>query len=112
MLELEAESFRNPPRLPDRAGALRLREVHEPAVVAEVLLCELRVTIEAERADHQPLEVPQQKVRQVERSRLSFGELSKYPRGGQKLVAMSPGQPLDTFLLEHGIELSAGAAVT
>src|SRR6516162_9418760 len=112
MLEREAEGVGYPPRLLDGAGTLRLRQVHEPAVMAEVLLHELRMAVESQRADHQPLEVPEQKVSQVERAGLGLGELCEHARGGEELVAVSARQPLDAFLLQQRIELSAGAAVT
>src|SRR5579883_3192845 len=72
---------------------------------------QLRVPVEPESADHQPLEMPQQEIREIERADLGFRELREHRGGRVELVAVRPGQTLDAFLGEYRIELSPGAAV-
>ena len=69
------------------------------------------MAVEAERADHEPLVVAQQKVGQVERAGLGVGELREYLRRRKELVAVGARQPLDTLLAQHRIELPTGTAV-
>src|SRR6476469_7069614 len=54
----------------DQRRVLGLREVDEPAVIAEIRRKELRVPIQAEALDHQALEITGQEVGEEERGRL------------------------------------------
>ena len=67
--------------------------------------------VEAEAADHQPVEVAHQEVGDVERARLFVGKRGERRSAGEELVAMRAGHALDAFLREHRVELAAGAAV-
>ena len=57
-----------------RSGDVDLRQVDQAPVVAEILSGQLRMAVEAEAADHQPVEVAQQEIGEVERAGLLVGE--------------------------------------
>src|SRR5262245_53322108 len=107
----EAEAIR------DRAGpgfGLRLRrlgEVDEAAVIAEIGLLQLRMPVDAERADDQAVEMTQQEVRQVERAGLRLRERGEDRRLGVELVAMRAGDALDALLAQDGVEFAPRAAI-
>ena len=61
MLEREAELRGDPLRLREQLRGARLREVNHLAVVAEVLLRQLRMAVDTEPPDHQPLEMTHRK---------------------------------------------------
>ena len=67
---------------------LRLGQVNNPPVIAEVQRHEVRLTIQAQAADNQPLKMAHQKIRQVKTSRFFIGQLVKHLAAGKKLVAM------------------------
>ena len=102
VLVREAEALRDSPRLLDGGGPRRLREVHQPAIMAEVLLGQLRMPVEPETAGHQPLEMPHQEIGQVEGTGLGLGELprrrprsrrtrsSGRPAGARRLLRPAP----------------------
>src|SRR5215469_9836757 len=112
MLELEAEERGNAARLLDGARPLRLRQVHELPVVTEILILQLWMPIEPQRAHDQTLEMAQEEIREIEGSRLALRQLREHLARSEKLVAVGTGQALDAFLREHLVELSAGTAVT
>src|SRR5215469_11365325 len=74
-------------------------------------MLELGMAVEAERAHHQPLEMAQQEVSEVESAELGFRKLCEHRARREELVAVRPRQPLDTFLLQYRIERTARAAV-
>ena len=88
-----------------------LGEVDDAPVVAEVHRLELRVAVDPEAADHEPLEVAGEEVGQPERRRLLVGQAGEVGAAGEELVAMGAGQPLHALLGEDRVEQAAGAAV-
>ena len=89
----------------------RLHEIDQAPVVAEILLGQFRVAIEAEARDHQSLEVTHQEIRQVERAGFLVGERLEGLRAGEELVAVRARQSLDAFLRDDRIEQAARAAI-
>ena len=67
--------------------------------------------IKAERTRHQSIEMPHQKIGEIERARLGVGERGKDFGGGEELVAVRPRYALDAFRAQHGVKRPAGAAV-
>src|SRR4029077_2071675 len=61
-LEREAETLRGPPRGRDELRVVRLGEIHEPSVVAEVDRQELRMAVEPEPADDESVRVADEEV--------------------------------------------------
>src|SRR6185437_15836592 len=94
VLEGEAQIGGDLPRLLEQSRGAGLSEVDHLAVVAEIFLCQLRVAIDAEPPDHEPLEVAREEVRQVERTRLVIGQLGEGARASEKLIAVRARQPL------------------
>jgi len=58
MLEGESEALRRGAGSAHVLGRVDLREIDEPPIVAEILGRELRMAIETEAANHQPVEMP------------------------------------------------------
>src|SRR3954465_3168785 len=110
-LERDAEPARRRFGARRQFGIVRLREVDEAAVVAEVEREQLRVPVEAEASDYEPVEVPNEEVRQVEGPGLVVGELREGRTAGIHLIAVGALEPPDALGLEHPIEEAAGAAV-
>ena len=74
MGEREAQPFGRGARRREALRRVGLRQVDQAPVVAEILREELRMAIEAEAADHQPVEMAQQEIGDVERAGLVVGE--------------------------------------
>ena len=64
-----------------------------------------------EAADHEPLEVPGEEVRQPEGAGLRVGHRGERGAAGEDLVAVRTRQALDPFVREDRVEQAAGAAV-
>ena len=111
VLEREAEPLGRAPRHRQQVRVVGLGEVDDPPVVAEVHRLELRVAVDAEAADHEPLEVAGEEVGQPERRRLLVGQSGEGRAAGEELVAVGARQPLDALLGEHRVEQAARAAV-
>jgi hypothetical protein len=111
VLEREPEPVRGRAGQRHQLRVLDLGEVHEPAVVREVHRLELRVAVDAEAADHEPLEVAGEEVGQPERRRLVLCHLGERLAAGEELVAVGAGQPLDALLGDDRVEQAARAAV-
>src|SRR5689334_4427455 len=103
-LVAEAQPASCSPRDSVQCGVDALREVYEPLVVAEVLLEELWMPVDAKALHDHPVEVPGEEVGQEERPRLVLDDLRELRRGGIELVAMGAGETLDALLGDHGIE--------
>src|SRR5262249_31466453 len=111
VLELEAEIRGDLPGLLEERRGADLREGNHFAVVAEILLRELRVAVDAESAHSEPLEVAREEVRQVEGPRLRVRERREGARAGENLITVRARQPLHAFLPQHLIQPAAGAAI-
>ena len=68
-LELEAEHGRAARACSSSVTVVRLSEVHDAPVVAEDVLCKLGMAVEAEWARDERIEVPDEKVGEVEGAR-------------------------------------------
>ena len=79
--------------------------------MAEIVGQELRVAIEAEAPEHQGLELPGEKIGEVERPGRGLGQGGKAILAGEARIAMRASEPFDRLLLQHGIERAAGAAI-
>jgi hypothetical protein len=111
ILVRETHARRDRAALLDRGGGCRLAEIDQLAVVAEVAREQLRVLIETETADHQPVEVPQQKIGEIEGAQLRLRELREDLRAGEELVAMGARYALDALLLENRVQKAARSAI-
>ena len=99
------------PRRASQPGRRSGRGRHQAPVVAEVHRQQLRVAIEAEAADHEPIEVPGEEIGQVERARLLVGQRGEGRPAGVDLVAVRALEPGDALGLEHAIEQPTGSAI-
>src|SRR3569833_213587 len=109
MLEFEAHVVCDLPGALDSGRQTGLREVDELSIMSEVLTRLLGMSVLAQPASDQPVEMAHEKVRQIERAGLSLTELRESLRSGEELITMSTGNPLDAFLGQYGVEL-AGCA--
>ena len=69
------------------------------------------MAIQAQAADHEPLEVPGEEVGQVEGAGLLLGERREGRPAGVDLVAVRALEPGDALGLEHAVEQAAGPAI-
>src|SRR6267142_6073968 len=67
--------------------------------------------IEPQAANHQAVEMAQQKVGEVEGSRLGLGKRGERKGGGEELVAMGARNAFNPLLAQHPFQQPAGAAV-
>ena len=111
VLERQPETLRGAARHREQIRILGLGEVDEALVVTEVHRLKLRVPVDPETADHEPLEVAGQEVRQPERCRLPFSQGREVSAAREELVAVGAGQPLDAFVDENRIEEAARPAI-
>ena len=107
----QAESAGGPSCRRRERRVVGLGEVHEPLVVAEVLVAQLRMSIQPETLDDQPVEVARQEVGQEERGGLVVDELRELRARRVELVAVRAGEPFDALLGDHRIEQPACPAV-
>jgi len=77
----------------------------------EIDRLQFRVPVEAEAADHQRLELPGEKIGEIEGAGVRLGQRRECGSTGEGRIAMRPRQPLDPFRLQHRIESPAGAAI-
>jgi hypothetical protein len=89
---------------------LLLNQIYEPAVVGEIDLLEFGAAIDAQPFQHSTLETANQKVGQEEGARLLVHKRLK-GRSAIHLVAVRAGDARHVVALQHGIELSTGAAI-
>src|SRR5579872_3339150 len=90
---------------------VELGEIDEAAIMAEIIVPQLRKAIEAKALDHQPIEMTDEEVGQEERAELLRGDGGEILRAGEEFIAMRAGNSLDSLLRQHAIELAAGAAI-
>jgi hypothetical protein len=83
----------------------------EAGVVLEVDVTELGVAVQPEAFDDQRLELPGQKVGEIEGARCRIGQSLKAILAGERGIAVGAQEALHPFLLEHPIEGAAGAAI-
>jgi hypothetical protein len=83
----------------------------EAGVVLEVEVSELGVAVDTEPFDDQRLELPGQKIGEIEGARCSIGQSLKAILAGKRGIAVGAQEALHPFLLEHPIEGAAGAAI-
>lgn len=110
-LEGEAEAPGGRLGLGGQRRIVALGQIDEPSVVAEIERLELRVAVEAEALDDQRLELPGQKVGEVEGAGLGQGQAGKAFLPGEGRIAMRAGQARHPLLLEHPVESTAGATI-
>jgi hypothetical protein len=88
-----------------------LRQIDQAGVVAEIVWQEFRVAIEAEALEHQGVELPSEKIGEIEGAGGGLGQGGKALLPGEARVAVRPGEAFDRFFLEHRIERAARAAI-
>src|SRR3954470_10875236 len=90
VFESKAETLRRGARIGNshRCRRWHLRKIDEAPVVAEILRTQFRMAIDTEPADHQTLEVTQQKIGEKEGAGLFFGERGEGRAAGEHFVAM------------------------
>ena len=111
VLEGEAQPVGGASGHREQVRVVGLGEVDDAGVVGEVRGLELGVAVDAEAADHEPLEVPGEEVGEPERAGLGVGHGGERVAAGEHLVAVGARQALDAFVGEHRVEQAAGAAV-
>ena len=92
-------------------GIVELREMDDAAVVAEIIVAQLREAVEAEPADHERVEMADEKIGEVERARLLLGQRGESFLAGVERVAMRAFDAPHALFLEHAVELAARAAI-
>ena len=85
--------------------------MHDAAVIAEVIVAQLGKAVEAEAANDERVEMADEKIGEVERARLVFGERRERLLAGIEGVAMRAFDAAHPLFREHAIELAAGAAI-
>ncbi len=111
VLEPEAEAVCGGFGAYDEFRIVDLGQVDESGVVAEVVVAEFGVAVEAEEPDHESVEVTGQVVREVEGPNLGVLELGEGISAGEELVAVGAGQAFDAEILADCVQPAAGAAV-
>ena len=98
----EAEPFGRRLGLRVQIGIVELRQMDHSAVIAEVIVAQLRKPVEAEAANDERVEMAGEKIGEVERARLFLGEGREGLLSGIERVAMraldaaSPPLPAST----------------
>ncbi len=77
---------------------MRLGEVDDPLVIAEIERQQLGVAVDAEPLDDEPVEVPDEEIREEEAGGLVIGELGEILGTSEELVTMGAADALDAFL--------------
>ena len=88
VLERKAELLGSTSSGPGDGVIAGLRQQHDASVVPEVVVAQLRMTIEAEPLPHQCVEVLREEVGEVERARLGIVQCGEQWRAGEELVAV------------------------
>ena len=83
----------------------------DPAVIAEVIVAQLRKPVEAEAANDERVEMAGEEIGEVERARLFLGERRESLFPGIERVAMRAFDAAHPLFREHAIELAAGSAI-
>jgi hypothetical protein len=99
LLVRKAEPVGRRPGARPEVGVVRLREVEQAPVVAEVVVEKPRVAVEPEPADDERLEVASKEVGEVEGRGLRVVQLLPRLVPGQEAVTVRTGEPLDAVLL-------------
>ena len=92
-------------------GIIELGEMDDTAISAEIVVAQLRESVEAEPLDHQRVELPGEEIGEVERARLLLGERGKRLFASKEGVAVRPLDAPDALFGEDAVEFAAGAAV-
>ena len=93
-------------------GIAGLGDVEAARVMAEIVVAQLGMAVEAEALDDEPVEMPDHVVGQVERAGFRFRQVaSKACLAGIEGVAMRPVDPLRALFFQDPVEQPAGAAV-
>jgi len=111
VLEAQAEAAGRPARGSDQRRIVDLGQIDEPSVVAEVLVAQLGMAVQAEPADDQPVEVAREEVGQEERRGFLLGQSREVGATRIELVAVGAREALHALLLDHRVEHAAGATV-
>jgi hypothetical protein len=110
-LEGKAEATRGRLGLGGKRRIVALRQVDQAGVVAEIVGQEFRVAIEAEALEHQSVELPGEKIGEIEGAGCRLGQGGKALLAGEARIAMRAGEPFDRLFLQHAIERAARAAI-
>lgn len=101
---VKREIMRMFPRQRIELWRFRLRQENKSPVVTEVRRHQLRVVVQSQSLFDEPVEMPDEKIGQVKRTRLRVAQLFERNRSGKKFVAMYAGQSLDTKLRQRLIQ--------
>ena len=107
----QAEHPRHPLRLRRQRRGRVLGQPDQPPVVPEVVRPQLRVPVQAQLGQHQPVEAAQQEVGQHVGARLGLEQRGHPGRPGEHVVAVQPGQPAQPVPGAQLIQGAVGAAV-
>jgi hypothetical protein len=111
VLEREPEPIRGGARGDNERRIVALAQIDDARVVREVHRQQLRMPVDPETADHQPVEVAREEVGQPERAGLGIGHRREPLGPREHLVAVRAREALDAFVGQHRIEQATGAAV-
>ena len=111
MLEREPESIRGGAGGRDERRVVALAQVDDPRVVREVHRQQLRMAVDAQASDHEPLEIPGEEVGEPEGAGLGIGHRREPLGPREHLVAVRARETLHAFVGQHRIEQATGAAV-
>src|SRR5581483_983055 len=92
--EREPQEGSRLPRMGEQVVGRLLRQIDDPPVVPEIIVEEFRVPVEAESCNQETLEMPGEKVGQVERARFRFVDLLEGLEPGIERIAVRTGEPL------------------
>ena len=111
MFEGEAETIRGGTARLDHGGVVTLAEEQDAGVVAEVHVAQFRMTVDAESADDEGIEMTSEEVGEVEGAEFRLLPVREYIGPGEELVAVRTGESDGAGAFERGVEEPAGAAV-
>ena len=111
VFEGEAESIGGGTSRLDHGGVVTLTEEQDTGVVPEVHVPQLRVTVDAESADDERVEMPSKEIGEIERPELVLLPVRKHVSPGKELVAVRAGKTNGAGAFEGCVEEPAGAAV-
>src|SRR5882762_8100376 len=93
----QSEPLRGRPCGGAERGIGGLHQVDKASVIAKILGQQLRMAVQSQSLDDEPVEVTDEEVSQVEGSGLGLAELGKGRGGGEEFVAVRTGQARDAF---------------